>query len=172
MATNGTATQEVIELKEFRPSTNDVHTVSPKHRNIVMMHLGGMTNAAIGRFLDCTEATIASILALPTVARYTMQLQSTFVDDLRPIALRVNESIEQHSERAAKVIFEIMESMHEREEIRAQQVALASAQDILDRAGHKPKVQVESKNLHGFVVSDSTLEKMAQVIRELPKALE
>lgn len=172
MTTNGNA--KPIALSSFiepvergRPAFVDTRTPRAEHRNIVMMHLAGMSDAAIGRFFDCTEAHIANILSLPTVQTYMMRLQASYIDDLRPIAQRVNESIERHSERAAQVVVEIMDSMHEREEIRAQQLALASAQDILDRAGHKPALRVQSQNLHAHALTEATIDKMTAVLKEL-----
>jgi hypothetical protein len=162
--------------KDLREITDPNVGIDPVHRQIVMMHLAGMSQPAIARFLDCTSEYIGQVLLRPRVQRYTLMLQASYMNDLRPIAERVNKSIEDQSERAAQVVSEIMEEMHKKEDIRAKSLALCSAKDILDRAGHRPTVKVESKNLHGHVVSEGTMEKMAEVLREMkappPRAVE
>jgi hypothetical protein len=148
--------------------------LTAENRRCAILKMGGMTNEAIARFVDATPEAVGYIVNQPAVQRYMMQMEATFVDDLRPIAHRVNKSIEDHSERAAQIVFEIMEEMHKREEIRAQQLSLTSAQDILDRAGHKPTTKVESTNIHAHAVSDHVLDRMMEVLSETkqPKAID
>ena len=130
-----------------------------------MMRVAGMAEDAIARFADITEASVASTLSSTRVQKYLLALQSTFIDDLRPLAVRMNEIITGNAERAARVVAEIMEEMHQRPEPRAKSVALASAVDILDRAGYRPTQRVEQANIHA--VHPDSIQQIADVLREL-----
>jgi flagellar biosynthesis regulator FlaF len=131
-----------------------------------MMRLAGMTEFAIAQFLEVTSAHINHILHRPDVASYMMKIDATFVNDLRPTAERVNAKLEASSIRAQEVIEEIMEQMHSRDDHKAKSIALMSARDILDRAGHRPAMKIESKIAHGVMIDPEQLEHALEVIKE------
>lgn len=126
-----------------------------------------MTSAAIARYMDFTAARVTQILEMPRVQKYILQITATFATDLVPTAKEVNKEIARSSMRAAKVVEEIMEEMHERDDANSKRVALSSAQDILDRAGHKPATRIEGKVAHGVAIHPEQLELAAQVAKEL-----
>lgn len=139
----------------------------PEHTRIAMLRVAGMTNAAIARYMDFTSVRVSQILEMPRVQKYILQITATFATDLVPTAKEVNQEIARSSLRAAKVVEEIMEQMHERDDPRSKSVALSSAQDILDRAGHKPATKIEGKVAHGVAILPEQLELAAQVAKEL-----
>lgn len=141
--------------------------LTPGDKRVALLYLSGMRPDGIAAYLSCTGRAIQKVLEKPTVQEYLKVMDATFVGDLRPTAERVNKKIEEYSMRALDVVKEVMEDMHAREEIRAKQVALSSAQDILDRAGHRPTQRVEQKNLNAYAVSEATLDKISEVSKEL-----
>lgn len=141
--------------------------LQPTHTRVAMLRVAGMTNAAIARYMDLTTGRVTQILEKPNVQKYILQITATFATDLVPTAKEVNQEIARSSLRAAKVVEEIMEDMHERDDPMSKRVALSSAQDILDRAGHKPATKIEGKVAHGVAILPEQLELAAQVAKEL-----
>ena len=139
--------------------------VTAKQRRIALMMASGMTQDAIARFLDTETADVHITANNPRVQKFLFALQSTFVDDLRPVAERINKTMLASAERAQQVVNEIMEEMHSSERIDAKRVALASAQDILDRAGFRPTQRVEQATVHA--VHPDSVRQISEVLREM-----
>ena len=129
------------------------------------MHLAGMTQDSIARFLELQQAQINQTLSNPRVKRFLMQMQASYVDNIMPLVNEVETAFKNNAIRASQVVLEIMESMHLSDQPAAKRVALAGAQDILDRAGYKPTQRVEQATVHA--VHPESLEKIANVLREL-----
>lgn len=143
----------------------DGAALTDNQRRICMMHLAGMSQESIARFLDVVQGTIQHTLENPRVARYLMQMQASYVDNIMPLVNDVETAFKDQALRASEVVFEIMESMHISENPQAKRVALSSAQDILDRAGYKPALRVEQATVHA--VHPDSLAKIAEVLKEL-----
>lgn len=147
------------------PTKIDGAALTDAQRRICMLHLAGMSQDSIARFLDVTQKTVATTLSNPRVSRYLMQMQATYVDNIMPIVNDVETAFKDHALRASEVVTEIMESMHLSDNPQCKRVALSSAQDILDRAGYKPAQRVEQATVHA--VHPDSLNKIAEVLREL-----
>lgn len=139
--------------------------LNPTHRRIAMMRAAGMGYDAIAHCMEVTEVEILNVLRRPDVAKYLMCIEGTFVEDLRPVAKRVNETLARHAEEAAAMVYDIMRDMRTRDDVSAQRLALQSAQDILDRAGHRAIQRAETHDIHAL--EPAQLESLAQVFREV-----
>jgi hypothetical protein len=104
-----------------------------------------------------------------------LQLQATFVEDLRGKADKMNERLMDLAMDAIEVQASTMTDMNGRREspglkqdtqIKAAALAVTTAQDILDRAyGKAPKrIEVESHNTH--TIDPAGAEMIAAAIRE------
>ena len=158
----------VVEERRGRPIeiADDVSTLRPEYRRVAMMRLAGMTEFAIAQYLEITAARVNQILHRPDVQRHMMKLDATFVDDVRPAAERVNQALESASLKAQRVVEEVMEEMHKRDELKAKSLAMVAARDILDRAGHRPSLRVEGRVAHGITINPEQLEHALEVIKE------
>jgi hypothetical protein len=140
-----------------------------------MMRVSGMSLDAIARFLNLDSRTIDYHCNKPRVQAHMLQLQATFVEDLRGKADKMNERLMDLAMDAIEVQASTMTDMNGRREspglkqdtqIKAAALAVTTAQDILDRAyGKAPKrIEVESHNTH--TIDPAGAEMIAAAIRE------
>lgn len=129
------------------------------------MRAAGASQAGIGRFLDCDQATVDAILSRPRVARYLIALESTYAQGISESVGNLSTAIETAATRAFEVEQTVMERLFiQQESIRAQLGAAQTAQDILDRAGKRAPTRVQAEVRHD--ISPDALEHIADVLRE------
>jgi len=129
------------------------------------MRAAGMSEQAIGHFIDVDYMTISAILKRPRVARYLLAIESTFADDIRNGAKTLDDAITHTANRAFVIEKEVMERLFEQKEsVRAQLGAANTAQDILDRAGKRAPTKIQSEVIH--TVDAEALGRVAQVLKE------
>lgn len=157
-----------------RPGTPNGHLSSIELR-IAMMRSAGMSCDAIARFLGMSSANILYHANKPRVQQYMLAMQSTFVEDMRPAALRMNEKLDELAMKAVKVAEDTMDDMDRRRsepglkqetQLKAAALAVMTAQDILDRAyGKAPKrVEVEQHTTH--TIDPEAAGAIADALRE------
>jgi hypothetical protein len=162
-------------MPQGRPQGQPNTVLSPLELRIAMMRVAGMSYDAIARFLNQASKTIEYHCDKPRVQAHMLQLQSTFVEDLRGPATRMNERLTELAFGAVEVQAQTMQDMNERRQspglkqdtqIKAAALAITTAQDILDRAyGKAPKrIEVESHNTH--TIDPAGAEMIAAAIRE------
>ena len=117
--------------------------VKDRDKQVVHMTLAGLGPDVIARTLSITTDTVVKILRKPHVHKYQLQITSLHVKDIRPAMQEVSEAFASSALEAQQCVLEVMREMRANPDPRAQRVALSSAQDILDRAGHKPTLRVE-----------------------------
>ena len=144
--------------------------LSPYERRIVLLTQAGLSTEAIGRIIERPSSTVADALKRPHVVRYMQVIEATHADDIRPVAKRVQETILESAEEAAKITRVIMNDMFaRREEIPAAKLAFATAQDILDRIGASApkKVDIQADHQHHGMVDAGTLKDIVDVLKEM-----
>lgn len=143
----------------------DYRDLEPIERRAALMRAAGMSEAVIGRFMDCDYTTIAAILKRPRVARYLIALEATFVEEIAPSAQHLTAAIEHEAGRAFHIERAVMETLFtQKENVRAQLGAAATAQDILDRAGKRAPTRVQTEITH--TIDAEALANVALVLQE------
>lgn len=129
----------------------------PVHVRVAMLHLAGMSQAAIALFLGSSSEAVGHILRLPKVIQYTAALRATMVSDVRRIAQELNTKLEETAIESLDAQLDIMrvakseciDPLDPSKRWEAGRLAVASAQDILNRTAPKPQVgQVEHNHRH------------------------
>lgn len=127
----------------------------PVHSRVAMLHLAGMSQAAIALFLGSSSEAVGHILKLPKVLQYTAALRATMISDVRRIAVELNTQLEENALEALETQIDIMRTsknacLNEFEERRweAGRLAVASAQDILSRTAPKPQIGSTMEHTH------------------------
>ena len=121
-----------------------------------MLHLAGMSQAAIALFLGSSSEAVGHILRLPKVVQYTAALRATMISDVRRIAVELNTQLEENALEALDTQIEIMRKSKDEcidpinpdKRWEAGRLAVASAQDILNRTAPKPQVGVSVDHTH------------------------
>jgi hypothetical protein len=140
-----------------------------------MMRVAGMSYDAIARFLDQASKTIEYHCNKPRVQAHMLALQSTFVEDLRGKADKMNERLMDLALEAVEVQAQTMSDMNGRREspglkqdtqIKAAALAVTTAQDILDRAYGKAPKRVEVESHHTHAIDPAGAELIADALRE------
>lgn len=160
-------------LKEFMRAVTTAELpkeLPDREKAVINMKLAGMDNSSIAQVLNLSEPAIVKILSDPQVKAYRLRLESVFSRDFSQKATDVAEEIKLGAIEAAHAVREIMREMRADPSPRAQRVALSSAQDILDRAGHVAKQKVEVAA--GVVIHPDTLRGLRDVIKELKEPSE
>lgn len=143
----------------------DYRDLEPIERRVALMRAAGASQNAIGRFLDCDQATVDAILSRPRVSRYLIALESTYAQGISESVGNLSTAIETAATRAFEVEQTVMERLFiQQESIRAQLGAAQTAQDILDRAGKRAPTRVQAEVQHS--ISPDALEHIADVLRE------
>lgn len=135
----------------------------PVHTRVAMLHLAGMSQAAIALFLGSSAEAVGHILRLPKVVQYTTALRATMVNDVRRIAVELNQKLEETAIEALDSQLDIMREAKNEcldpsnpdRRWEAGRLAVASAQDILSRTVPKPQigttVEHHHRHLHAVV---------------------
>jgi hypothetical protein len=136
--------------------TDPAAGMHPVHTRVAMLHLAGMSQAAIALFLGSSSEAVGHILRLPKVVQYTAALRATMITDVRRIAVELNERLEENAlesldtqidvMRAAKN--ECLDPLNPDKRWEAGRLAVASAQDILNRTAPKPQVGASMEHTH------------------------
>jgi hypothetical protein len=121
-----------------------------------MLHLAGMSQAAIALFLGSSSEAVGHILKLPKVQQYTAALRATMVTDIRRIAVELNEQLETNAIEALDTQIDIMRTaknecldpVNPDKRWEAGRLAVSSAQDILARTIPKPQVASTIDHTH------------------------
>ncbi|SRR6266849_5383242 len=143
----------------------DYRDLEPVERRVALMRAAGASQAAIGRFLDCDQVTVDSILGRPRVSRYLIALESTYARGIEESVVDLSNAIEKEATRAFEIERTVMERLYDqRESIRAQLGAAATAQDILDRAGKRAPTRTVADIRHS--IDPEALRHVASVLRE------
>ena len=125
---------------------------SERSLNLLEMILEGKTRAEIAEILGVTPFTVYKLQQHPEFIKLRDDVLQGLTQDLKTrFSVRAAE--------AADKVYDL--ALH----ARAERVALAASQDILDRAGYKPKTEVE--NLHVVRFERSRLDLIAATAREL-----
>ncbi len=158
-----------------RPQGTPNAVLSPLELRIAMMRVAGMSYDAIARFLDQASKTIEYHCNKPRVQAHMLALQSTFVEDLRGKADKMNERLMDLALEAVEVQAQTMSDMNGRREspglkqdtqIKAAALAVTTAQDILDRAYGKAPKRVEVESHHTHAIDPAGAELIADALRE------
>lgn len=147
--------------------------LSPAERQIVLMHVAKASNDAIAMMLGSNQAHIREVLTRPHVLSFIGFLEMTAADSIAPTVEKLNQAIESAATRAFVVARDNMEDMHEMGEelrdggdiknsIRAKLGAVATAQDILDRAGKRAPTRIVGDVRH--VIDTDALHHLAKTI--------
>lgn len=152
---------------------SEYRDLEPRERRIAMMRAGGASATAIGMVLEIAQQTVREVLSRPRVGRAIMTLQGMVVDEVEDGVELLNSVIKATANRAFEIERTNMEDLHvmgrEAEEphvaIRAKLGAVATAQDILDRAGNRAPTKIISTNLNANI-SPADLEHLAEVLKE------
>lgn len=146
----------------------DYRDLEPLERRVGLMRAAGMSEAAIGRFIDADYTTVAAILKRPRVARYLLALETTFVESLDQASIEnLNNAIDTAAVRAFEVEQNVMERLYGQpdDNVRAQLGAAATAQDILDRAGKRAPTKIAQTNT--FTIAPAVVEQLGNVLKEV-----
>lgn len=158
-----------------RPQGQPNAVLSPLELRIAMMRVAGMSYDSIARFLDQASKTIEYHCNKPRVQAHMLQLQATFVEDLRGPAAQMNDRLNELALKAVEVQASTMEDMNGRREspglkqdtqIKAAALAITTAQDILDRAYGKAPKRIEVESHHTHAIDPAGAELIADAIRE------
>jgi hypothetical protein len=140
-----------------------------------MMRVAGMSYDAIARFMDQASKTIEYHCNKPRVQAHMLALQSTFVEDLRGKADKMNERLMDLALEAVEVQAQTMSDMNDRRaspglkqdtQIKAAALAVTTAQDILDRAYGKAPKRLEVEAHHTHAIDPAGAELIADALRE------
>lgn len=134
-------------------------------RQVAHMRLANASVDAIAAMMEITTHQVNVILEKPTVQKYIAKVTAAFVDEAKPTMMTVTQALADAALEAKDTVLGVMREMRSNPEPAAQRVALASAQDILDRAGHKPALRVEEAKVHA--IHPETLKELGSVLREL-----
>lgn len=154
-----------------RPATYN-KLLSPMERRITMLHVGGASLDAIAMLLGVAQAHVRDVVTRPHVLSYIGFLEMTTASSIQPAVEKLNEAIETAAARAFVVASDNMEDLNEMGEelrdcdtknsIRAKLGAVATAQDILDRAGKRAPTRIVGDVRH--VVDADALSHLAKTI--------
>lgn len=149
--------------------------LTPVERRAALMRAAGATLAAIGQFLGSEEQHVKDILHRPHVLSFMGFLNATDCESLTPSVEKLNEAIETTAARAFVVARDNMEDLHEmgedlrgaddRTAVRAKLGAVATAQDILDRAGKRAPTRIIGGVVH--TVDPTALDHLASVVERI-----
>lgn len=139
--------------------------IRDQDKQVAHMTLAGLGPDAIARSLGITTDLVVKTLRKPQVQKYQLQITALHVKDIRPAMQDVSEAFASSAMEAQQCVLQVMREMRANPDPRAQRVALSSAQDILDRAGHKPTLRVEEAKVHA--IHPETLKELGSVLKEL-----
>jgi|SRR5215471_198004 len=143
----------------------DWQELDPTERRVALMRAAGMSEQTIGHFLETDYIAVSRILQRPRVARYLITIESTFVNDIRESARKLDVAITNAANRAFHIEKEVMENLFaQKESVRAQLGAATTAQDILDRAGKRAPTRIQTEVTH--TIDAEALGRVASVLRE------
>lgn len=160
--------------KPYKPSLE--RDLTPQERKIVHLRCAGMSMGAVALQLGTYEQNVRNILSRPHVLRYMAKLEAELCVELAPVARALSEEMEAVSGEAFDRLVDNMRSLDEIGEracasddlkngIRAKLGAVASAQDILDRAGKRAPTKTIGAMMH--VVAPEQLEKLERIMGDV-----
>jgi len=139
--------------------------MKPKHKEILRRLLLGQSQREIAQTLGMSEVGVSQIV---NTSKFQQNLQlmeaaleETFVDKLttKEIEDPVRERLDSYKLEAIDTVYRLMR------EAESEQVRRTSAQDILDRAGYKPREVVETS--HSFSVDPHTSDNINTALQDL-----
>lgn len=169
-------TQDTLHLKQGRPlggwsghgssvPSQNVNRVSHRHKEIMRRLMLGQSQKDIAEIMGYTPMRISQIVNSPVFKKQFDQYQATFEQMFTERLLEkelhdpVREKLEEYKVDAIDTMYHLMR------ESESDTVRRASAQDILDRAGYKPRDVVETN--HSFKVDPETSSNINQALRDL-----
>jgi hypothetical protein len=138
-------------------------------KRIAFLHLSELDNSTIAFMMETSMANVRDTLNRPHVAKFIAQQRAIFVDDIRPVMRDMNLQIKEHTERAWEVEKDVMERLYQlgddnKDYVRAQLGAAATAQDILDRAGNRAPTKILQKN--EYSIAPESLSELERIMTE------
>lgn len=139
---------EQAGLREWEPLE-----FGPQHMQMLMMRAAGMRPKEIAEATGYSQSRVSVILNDPRAKKLIPQLTGQM---LREFQLDVREMIQSYSGEATETIGSLMRHAE------SEQVRLASAKDLLDRAGFKPKEVVQ--HTHVEIGADDAKRILAAIM--------
>lgn len=142
---------------------------------VAQMRAAGATQGAIALALESNQASVQQALIKPRVARLVLVLQGMIVGGTLDGIKDLNEAIEKSSTEAFGVTLKNMRELDElgmtleedpKSQIRAKLGAVATAQDILDRAGKRAPVRTFNVNAN-VPIPPEAVTALTDVLREM-----
>lgn len=141
------------------------------------MRVAGASVDNIAYLLEMSAGAINHTIKRVRVANYILLLNGIASEGLEEGILDLNDAIKSAATEAFDLEIKNMreldligdlnnEHIETRDIIKAKLGAVATAQDILDRAGKRAPTKVLSTSLHGHI-PDAALERLAKVAKEL-----
>lgn len=156
------------------PRKLEYRDLESHERRACMLRAAGGSIQMIALELECSAETVRQLLKRPRVARFLMLLQGFVADGVEDLVEAVNVKIRATADRAFEVESTMMEDFVDMGEqhdddphvkIRAKLGAVATAQDILDRAGNRAPTKTINTNLVGNLPAEA-LAGLADILKE------
>lgn len=138
----------------------------PLERRVAFMRVAGADLRTIALVTEKDETSIREITLRPRVANFMMVCTGMIADELAPAVGNLNDSINEAATRAFEIENTVMERLFANDEsVRAQMGAASTAQDILDRAGHRAPAKAITYNMHE--IAPGSINQLARAISDV-----
>lgn len=147
-----------------------INRISPRQKDIMRRLLLGQTQKEIADYLGYSPVRVSQIVNSPVFKRAFQMYEATFEEMFterlvdKKVEDPIKEKLDLYKVDAIDTMYELMNQAE------SDNVRRASAQDILDRAGYKPRDVVETS--HSFKVDPETATNINRALVDLGVDLE